>query len=180
MTANFSLNELMGPMIGSTFLSQLGLASLVSLYESLLSYLFLLIVQFGPFGIILGILGFRKVLKDKDWTLRKINSLFIVFTLFGIFYRVTDQFTFFIASYVFWAILMSIGSVYAFRLIPEKMRLLLLVILALLLFTTPIFYNALPHLAERFGLNDAAIGIPKIGTGIRNSLAYYITDVTQP
>jgi hypothetical protein len=62
-------------------------------------------------------LGFRKVFKQTDLSLRKIVSLFIVFALFGIFYRVTDQFTFFIASYVFWAMLMGIGSHYAFELI---------------------------------------------------------------
>lgn len=174
MFANFSLNEIIGPMVGSTFLSQLGAPSLILVGESLINYLFFFMVQFGPIGIILGILGFRKVLNDKDLSLRKLLSFFIVFTIFGIFYRVTDQFTFFITSYVFWAMLMGIGSAYAFNLIPEKMSFLLPGILGLLLCATPFFYNALPGLAEKYGLNDVTIGIPKIGIGIRNGLAYYI------
>jgi hypothetical protein len=174
MSANFPLNEIMGPVVGSTFLSQLGTLSPILLGESLLSYLFFLTVQFSPIGLVLGILGIRKIFKDKDLSLRKIVSFFMMFALFGIFYRVTDQFTFFIASYVFWAILMGIGSVYAFQVIPEKRRFLLPVVLALLLLITPFFYNSLPRLAERIGLNDASIGIPQIGVGIRDGLAYYI------
>jgi len=174
ISANFSFNEIMGPMVGSTFLSQLGMLSPILLGESVLSYLFFLIVQFGPFGLILGILGIRRAFDDRDLSLRKIVSFFIMFALFGIFYRVTDQFTFFIASYVFWAILMGIGSDYALQLVPLNRLLLLQATLALSLFMPPFFYTALPCLAERNGFSDASIGIPKIGVGVRDGLAYYI------
>lgn len=174
MSANFPLNEILGPMIGSTFLSQLGTFSPILLGQSLLSYLFFLTVQFGPGGIILGILGFRKVFHDADVSLQKIVSFFIVFALFGIFYRVTDQFAFFIPSYIFWTMLMGIGAIHASGLIPEKARFLLPVVLASLLLGTPFFYQALPGLAAKNGLNDASIGIPKIGVGVRDGLAYYI------
>ncbi|HLO30241.1 MAG TPA: DUF2723 domain-containing protein [Anaerolineales bacterium] len=174
LSANFPLNRIMGPMVGSTFLSQLGTFAPVLLGESLLSYLFFLTVQFGPAGLILGVLGIRNVFGNPDLSLRKIVSFFLVFALFGIFYRVTDQFTFFITSYLFWAMSMGIGSVYAFKLIPEKRRWLLPGILGLLLIATPFFYIALPRLAESSGLNDAAIGIPRIGIGVRDGLAYYM------
>ncbi|HET9911978.1 MAG TPA: DUF2723 domain-containing protein, partial [Anaerolineales bacterium] len=153
ISANFSFREIMGPMVGSTFLSRLGTFSPVLLGESLLSYLFFLTVQFGPFGLILGAMGVRKAFKEKDPALRKIVSFFIVFALFGIFYRVTDQFTFFIASYIFWAVLMAVGTDHALRLIPSNRRLLLPMALALFLFATPFFYTALPRLAARAGLN---------------------------
>lgn len=174
MSANFPLNEIMGPVIGSTFLSQLETLSPVLLGESLLTYLFFLTVQFGPVGLILGGFGFRKISIDKDLTLRKIIFSFIVFGIFGIFYRVTDQFTFFITSYVFWAILMGLGSDYALKLLPGKKRILLTIFLGLLLLATPFIYVALPRLAESNGINDEFIGIPKIGTGVRDGLAYYI------
>jgi hypothetical protein len=174
MSAHFPLHEIMGPVVGSTFLSQLGTFSPVILAQSLGSYLFFLTVQFGPLGIVLGALGFRKAFEYTDFSLRKIVSFFIVFALFGIFYRVTDQFTFFIASYVFWAMLMGIGAHHSLSLIPEKRRFLLPAILGLCLLVTPLFYTALPGLAERYGLNDSFIGIPKIGIGVRNGLAYYI------
>ncbi|HJR78973.1 MAG TPA: DUF2723 domain-containing protein [Anaerolineales bacterium] len=174
MARSFTLPEIIGPVVGSTFLSQLGTLSPILLGESLLSYLFFLTVQFGPVGLIFGSLGVRKAFDAKEFSLRKIVSFFLVFALFGIFYRVTDQFTFFIASYVFWAMLMGIGVDHALSLILEKRRLLLPVILGLLLFVTPFFYTALPALAEKSGLTDASIGIPQIGVGVRDGLAYYI------
>ena len=174
MSANFSLAEIMGPAIGSTFLSQLGTYSPMLLGESLLSYIFFLTVQFSPVGIVLGILGLRKTARDIDLSLRKIISFFIAFALFGIFYRVTDQFTFFIPSYVFWVMLMGIGANHALKLVPEKGRSLLPVLLTSLVLAMPFFYNALPGLAERNGLKDASIGIPEIGAGVRNGLAYYV------
>ncbi|HUE99360.1 MAG TPA: DUF2723 domain-containing protein [Anaerolineales bacterium] len=174
MSANFPLAEILGPVVGSTFLSQLGTFSPIILGQSLLSYIFFLTVQFNPVGIVLGILGFRKVLDATDLSLRKIISFFAAFALFGIFYRVTDQFTFFIPSYVFWAMLMGIGSDYALKLIPPKSRFLLPIVLGSLLLATPFFYNALPRLAERNRLNDDSIGIPQIGAGVRDGLAYYV------
>ena len=174
MSENFPLGKIMGPMVGSTFLSRLGTFSPIALGESFLSYLFFLTVQFGPVGLILGSFGVRKIFTDKDSALRKVVFSFIVFALFGIFYRVTDQFTFFITSYVFWVMLMGIGSDYALKLLPQKKRYLLPIGLGLLLLATPFFYIALPRLAEGYGLNDAVIGIPKIGTGVRDGLAYYI------
>lgn len=174
LSANFPLTEIMGPVVGSTFLSQLGTLSPILLGESLLSYLFFLTVQFGPFGLVFGVLGIRKALEPERSSLRKIVSAFLVFALFGIFYRVTDQFTFFITSYVFWAMLMGIGLDSALRLIPEKTRFLLPTTLGLMLLTTPFFYVALPGLAERIGVNDASLKIPKIGVGVRDGLAYYM------
>jgi hypothetical protein len=174
LARNIPLDEIMGPVVGSTFLSQLVTFSPVLLGQSLLSYLFFLTVQFGPIGIILGVLGIRKVFTDRDVSLQKVVSFFIVFALFGIFYRVTDQFTFFIVSYVFWVILMGIGSNYVLNLLPPKRRLLLPGLLALLILATPFFYTALPRLAKMGGVNDSTIGIPKIGVGVRDGLAYYM------
>lgn len=174
MSANFPLSEIIGPVVGSTFLRRVGTLSPILLGESVLSYLFFLTVQFGLVGLILGGFGVRKVYNAKDLTLRKIVYSFVVFALFGIFYRVTDQFTFFITSYVFWAMLMGIGSDHAFNLLPAGRRFLLPVTLGLLLVATPFFYVALPRVIEKYGVNDATIGIPKIGTGVRDGLAYYM------
>jgi len=174
MSENFPLSEIIGPVVGSTFLSQLGTLSPFLLGQSVLSYLFFLTVQFGLFGLLLGGFGIRHVFKSKDLLLSKIVFAFVVFALFGIFYRVTDQFTFFITSYVFWALLMGIGADSALGLLPLKWRFPFPVVLGVLLFATPFFYMSLPRLAERIGLNDASIGIPEIGVGLRNGLAYYI------
>ncbi len=174
MSANFPLREIMGPVVGSTFLSRLGTFSPVLLGESVLSYLFFLTVQFGPVGLVLGGLGMWKAFADKNRSFQKIVPFFIVFVMFGIFYRVTDQFTFFIPSYIFWALLMGIGLDYALSLLPGKVRFLPPILLGSVLLATPFFYTALPALAEKNGLDDASIGIPAIGVGVRNGLAYYL------
>lgn len=174
MSANFPLNEIMGPVVGSTFLSQLLTLTPALLGESLLKYIFFLTVQFGPVGLFFGAFGIREIFRAQNGSLQKIVFSFIVFALFGIFYRVTDQFTFFITSYIFWVMFMGIGSDSALRLLPRTMHFPLLGLLGLLLLATPFFYTALPNLAARYGFNDDSLGIPKIGTDVRNGLAYYI------
>lgn len=174
MVESFSFDEIIGPVFGSTFLSQLGSFTPLVLGESFLSYLFFLTVQFGPAGLVLGGIGIRRIFADKDRANRKIVSFLIFFALFGIFYRVTDQFTFFIPSYVFWAILIGIGSDYIFSRLLGKVRFLVPAAFGLLLIATPFFYTTLPWLAERSNLSDASIGIPKIGVGVRDGMAYYL------
>jgi hypothetical protein len=174
MFRNFNLNGLMGPVVGSTFISRLGTLSPILLGTSLLSFLFLLIVQFNPVGGVLGVFGIQKIIPGKDLYPRKIITLCIMYTLFGIFYRVSDQFSFFLTSYVFWAILMGIGASYILSTLNGKLRPILVSILIVMILGTPFFYGALPGLLEKNGLNDASMGIPRIGTGVRDGLAYYI------
>ncbi len=69
---------------------------------------------------------------------------------------------------------MGIGSDYALKLLPRNGRFLFSGILGLLLLLTPFFYVALPRIAESNGINDDFIGIPKIGIGVRDGLAYYM------
>lgn len=173
MTRSFPFHEIIGPVIGGTFLSQLSTMNPASIGKSLLTYLFLLVVQFNPIGVILGAVGVQRVFRNTDLYSLKIVAYFIVYMLFGIFYQVTDQFAFFLSSYVFWAIMMGIGAAHFFSVFSEKMRSISNVILALMILGTPFFYNALPRLAQANGLNDASMGIPQIGTGIRNGLDYY-------
>jgi len=174
VSRSIPFDEIMGPVIGSTFLSQLIKITPALLGESLLTYLSFLTAQFGPTGIFFGVWGIRQIRRMNDTSPRKMITLFIVYTLFGILYKVTDQFAFFLSSYVFWAIFMGIGSDSALRLLPQKRRALPADFLGILLVATPFFYNAVPSLADRNGINDASMGIPQIGVGVRNGLAYYI------
>jgi hypothetical protein len=174
MAANFPLNEILGPVVGSTFLSQLVMLTPILLGQSLLNYLFLLTLQFSPAGVVLGVLGFRKILQNRDLYLRKMIALFVVFTSFGILYRVSDQFAFFITSYVFWAIMMGIGLDHIFSTFSGTLRPVLAGILALMILGAPFFYEALPGIAKKAGMTDTSIGIPQIGIGVRDGLTYYI------
>jgi len=168
ITRSFPINDIVGPIVGSTFLSGLSLSPLV-LGGSFLKYLFFLLLQFGLPGIILGVIGIRKGFENN-----KIISFFIVYMLFGVFYSVSDQFAFFLTSYVFFAILIGIGLNQLLTILDKKPRFILTFILFLSIILTPPFYHSLPTLANKFGVDDTFLAIPKVGTGIRNGLAYYI------
>lgn len=114
LSRSFSPRELLGPVVGSTFLSQLWKLTPILLGESLLNYLFYLIVQFGPVGVLLGILGIKQIFRSSEFYGRKLVAFFILYTIFGIFYKVTDQFAFFLTSHVFWGA--DHGGWRAFRL----------------------------------------------------------------
>ena len=174
MARSFSIAEIMGPIVGSTFLGGLGTFSLIPLAESLFTYLLFLAFQFSPVGIVLGAFGIRKVFDSPDTSLRKIVWLYIAYTVFGIFYQVTDQFAFFLTSHVFFALLMGIGAAHLLTILQTKARTVLTSILLLSILAAPFVYRAIPRLAHSNGIGDSALKIPQIGTGLRNGLAYYI------
>jgi hypothetical protein len=174
MTRSFSISEIMGPVVGSTFLNGLGAFSPSLIAESLFTYLLFLIVQFGPLGIFLGAVGIRKVFENSNSSLRKIVWFYIVYTIFGIFYRVTDQFAFFLTSHVFFALLMGVGVAHYLPALRTKARIILTSILLLSIMAAPPIYRALPYLAQTNGIDDSVLKIPQIGTGLRDGLAYYI------
>lgn len=174
VSETLSLGKTVGPALGSTFLNRLDFFSPTLLGSSLLTYAGFLAFQFGPLGIILGVLGIRNVFASAAPAPRKVLAFFIVFMLFGVFYRVTDQFAFFLTSYVFFAILMALGLSRLFATMRTNSRFLLTFILFLLILLTPPFYRLVPQLASQNGINDSFLGIPQIGTGLRNGFAYYI------
>jgi hypothetical protein len=58
--------------------------------------------------------------------------------------------------------------------LDKKPRFILTIILLLTIMLTPPFYHSLPALADRFDVDDTSFDIPKVGTDVRNGLAYYI------
>lgn len=174
VSASLSINETVGPAVGSTFLSRLDFFSPTILGNSLLTYAAFLAFQYGLMGIFLGILGIRRAFANTEPTLRKIFAFFIVFMLFGVFYRVTDQFAFFLTSYVFFAILMAIGASRLLTTLRTNPRFILTFILFLTVLLTPPFYRLVPQLAKQNSVGDSLLGIPQIGTGLRDGFAYYI------
>lgn len=171
LTKNFSIGELMGPAAGTTFLENLGTLSLAALGESLTRYGLFFALQFGVIGIIFGIIGFRKAFNGAA---QKFVLFFITYALFGILYRVSDQFAFFLTSYIFFALLMGLGATHVLSRLATKPRVILTFILILTIGATPPLYRAIPRLAQSQGIDDSILGIPQVGTGVRNGLAYYI------
>ncbi|MEW6406566.1 MAG: DUF2723 domain-containing protein, partial [Chloroflexota bacterium] len=174
VSRSIPVDQIMGPVVGSTFLSQLLKLTPAIFGESLLDYLLFLFVQFGPIGIALGLFGIRRIFQVSDMHVRKLVALYIVYAIFGILYKVTDQFAFFMTSHVFFAMAMGIGAHHLFSALSERKCLILTSGLALTILATPSFYAALPGLARQAGMDDATLGIPQIGTGIRDGLAFYI------
>jgi hypothetical protein len=174
VSGSLSINETVGPALGSTFLTRLDFFSPVILGSSLITYASFLAFQFGPLGIILGILGMRRVFANAEPSPRKAFAFFLVFMLFGVVYRVTDQFAFFLTSYVFFAILMAIGASRLLTTLRTNPRFILTIILFLTLLLTPPLYRLVPQLARQNGIGDSLLGIPQIGTGLRDGFAYYI------
>lgn len=171
LTKNFSISELMGPATGTTFLENLGTLSPAALGESLTRYGLFFALQFGVMGIVFGIIGFRKAFNGAA---QKFVLFFITYALFGILYRVSDQFAFFLTSYIFFALLMGLGATHVLSRLATKPRVILTFILILTIGATPPFYRAIPRLAQTQGIDDSFLGIPQVGTGVRNGLAYYI------
>lgn len=174
ISQEIEISRMTSSAAGSTFLNGLGAFSPIVIVESFFTYLMFLLLQFGPLGIVLGILGLRNIFRDTDLTSRKLAALYAVYTLFGIFYRVTDQFAFFMTSHVFFALLMGFGAFHLFSTLKDRQRLVLGLILALTIVSTPPLYWALPRLADQYGIGDEILRIPQIGTGLRDGLTYYI------
>lgn len=174
VSRSIPFDQLTGSSVGSTFLNSISALSPSILAESLVSYLLFLLIQFGPLGIFLGVLGVRKIFINADPHLFKILSGYIVFTLFGIFYRVADQFSFFLTSHVFFAFLMGLGLNHLLATLQATPRFILSCVLVLTIGLTPSFYHSLPRIAERNGVDDSFLNIPQVGIGVRNGFAYYL------
>ncbi len=170
----FPLSEAIGPVVGSVFLQGLLSTTAVDLLNSFVTYLMLLVYQFNPFGLLVGVLGFLRGRRVSGSLWAKLIAFYLVFTIFGILYRVTDQFAFFLISHVFFGIAIALG----FKLIISKVslgwRYALYAAFSVSILAMPLFYHQVPLVAKRIGVTDQAFKIPQIGTGIRFGLAYYL------
>jgi hypothetical protein len=174
MLRTFSLSTVMGPAIGTTFLRGLLETPPQLFLVSLLTYMGYVIFQFGPLGVFLGVYGFWKGRQQFPslWTVA--IAFFIVYGSFGILYRVSDQFAFFLGSYLFWAMAIAIGATQVAAKLSEQRRQWMTAALALSVIAAPFLYGAIPGIARSLGATDQTMGIPQIGTGVRDGLNFYI------
>jgi hypothetical protein len=94
--------------------------------------------------------------------------------LFGVLYRVSDQFAFFQMAYVFFALAIGLGTAQGLKRLSLPRRRAVLAALTAGIGLMPALYAAAPRLAKAMGADDALLGIPEIGTGVRDGLAYYV------
>ncbi len=173
MLRTFTLSEVMGPVTGATFFSNLAGSALSTLPLSTLTLALFLVLQFSPLGAALGVIGLWRGGRVSPALWRLAGAGFAVFGLFGVLYRVADQFAFFQPAYLFFTLLLGLGLAESLSRWPRH-RARLLLATALATAALPVVYALAPRLANAAGLGDDALGIPVVGTGVRNGLAYYV------
>ena len=174
MLSVFSITEVFGPVIGSVFLTELLSLTPRLFLTSILTYLILLFFQFNPLALLLGGFGLLRGRQVSGANWLKVTAFFGVFTTFGILYRVTDQFAFFLISHLFFGILIAFGLAYAISRIKASNHAKLIYAMGLLTLGMPLLYGLIPKIAPSVGLTDETLEIPQIGTGTRDGFAYYV------
>ena len=170
----FTLPEVMGTAVGTTFLQGSVVLSPLLLGQSIVSYLIFLFYQFLLLGVLLGIYGWLVGRHPYPALWNKAAAFYLVYLAFGLLYRVSDQFAFFLGAHIFWAVAIGMGiAQLEVKVWPDRRR-LLAVILALPILLMPLFYDAAPDLLRRVGVTEEIFGVPQVGSGVRDGLAYYI------
>ena len=171
----FPINEVLGPAVGATFIRGSLATSPTELGASLAGYLIFLFYQFGPIGVAIGVYGWWQGRHDFRALWQMSLVFYAVYLVFGVVYGVSDQFAFFLAAHIFWAVAIGIGIASAEKALSDSRRRLLWMLLAIALLVVPLVYDRAPAIVRSAGLSDDSFEIPQIGTGVRNGLAYYLT-----
>jgi hypothetical protein len=167
-------SDAIGPVVGSVFLQDLLGVTPGGFLNSLLLYLVLLAYQFNPVGLLIGIYGFLQARRAPGSLWPKLLVLYLVYTIFGIFYRVSDQFAFFLISHVFFGLSIGLGLHNLISTYSPQTRKGYYAGFGLLTLTMPLLYSQLPAVAQNIGVTDQSLGIPQVGTSSRQGLAYYL------
>ena len=170
----FTLAEVLGTAVGTTFLQGSTAPSLAMLGQSVFSYLIFLFYQFLLVGVLLGLYGWLVGRSAYRALWSKAAAFYLVYLAFGLLYRVSDQFAFFLGAHIFWAVAIGMGIAQLEAQVWPDRRRLLAAVLALPILLTPLFYDAAPDLLQRVGITEEFFGVPQVGSGVRDGLAYYV------
>jgi hypothetical protein len=170
----FTLAEVVGTAVGTTFLQGSMALSLPVLGQSVISYLIFLFYQFLLVGVLVGLYGWLAGRDAYRMLWNKAAAFYLVYFAFGLLYRVSDQFAFFLGAHIFWAVAIGMGIAQLEAQVWPDQRRLLAVVLALPILLTPLFYDAAPDLLRRMGITEEVFGVPQVGSGVRDGLVYYV------
>jgi len=168
------LKDVMGPVVGTTFFANLLALTPLGLLTSLVTFSVLTLVQFNPAGVALGVVGLWRGARVGGPLARKVAAGYLVYAAFGVLYHVSDQFAFFLSAYVFFALALGLGAAVVLARLQGRQKAWTLAGLAALIALMPVAYAAAPGLVHANGGGDEVLGIPQIGTGVRDGLAYYV------
>jgi len=104
----------------------------------------------------------------------KAAAFYLVYLAFGLIYGVSDQFAFFLGAHLFWSVAIGMGIAQLQTAVWPDRRRLLTAALALPILVMPLFYETAPELLRAVGINEAVFGVPQVGSGVRDGLAYYV------
>lgn len=158
------------------------LSSAEALLVNLLKFAAWLTYQFTPAGIALGLYGAVRLRSARPREARLLIALFVVHAAFSANYRVPDQFTFHVPSYLIFALFMMEGlSGFLLRLDAHPQvgqgwrRAMSHGALAGLVVATPVaIYSITPPTLHALGITDATLDIWPIGTGARDALSVFL------
>ena len=172
----FSFSEIFGPAAGVTFLQDSLALSLAGFLDSVTSYLLFLFYNFLLVGVLTGLYGFSSRSRAHYpglWA--KAVAFYGVYLIFGLFYRVSDQFAFFLAAHLFWAVAVAMGiACLAVQAASARQRKRLFAAISLPILLTPLLYSVASDLMRAGGVTEAEFGVPQIGIGVRDGLTYYV------
>lgn len=168
MLNTFTLSELAGPLVGSDFFANI---PFLATAKSLGAYLVLLAAQFLGLGVLIGLVGIRTARRDAPIVFRLMFPLYLVYALFGIAYQVSDQFAFYLTSHVMFGFFIIFGISH---LLKSRYARATVFASCLCILVTPPTYRYLPSALRAAGLDDHDLGIPEIGVGVRDGLAFYL------
>ena len=170
----FSITEVMGPAVGATFLQGSLALTPPLLAQSALSYTTFLFFQFSPVGVALGLYGWwqGRRLAPALWCVAL--ALYLVYLIFGLVYRVSDQFAFFLGAHLFWAVAMGMGVAQLANRFSSSRRRWLATGLALHVALMPVLYAISPGALRAAGITETEFGIPQVGNDVRDGLTYYL------
>jgi hypothetical protein len=171
---SFSWPEVMGTAVGMTFLQGSISFSPMLLAQSFASYLIFLFYQFLLLGVLLGLYGWWAGRRAYPALWNKAAAFYLVYLAFGLIYRVSDQFAFFLGAHLFWAVAIAMGIAQLQAAVWPDRRRLLAIILALPLLARPLFYETAPDLLRAADITEEVFGVPQVGSGVRDGLAYYV------
>ena len=146
---------------------------------NVIGYVAWLMYQFTPFGIVVGIWGFVDLRRRSPAAFRLLLALFVVHVTFSANYQVADRYTFHVFSYVVFALAMTAGfakllaTMDALAIGRPKLRIAAAVVTAVAVVSPVAIYAVTPQTLRAAGFDDAAIGIPPVGTGGGTDRAFH-------
>ncbi len=155
--------------------------ALLQAAQHLGAYAAYLTYQFTPLGVALGVVGFATLARTRRFVAALLGTVWATHVAFSAGFSVTDRYAFHLPSYVIFALFVGIGAqatlegAATLNTMLLRRRVLRIAGLVLAVVVAPIvLYAETPRVLRAWGVTDADFGIPDVGFGARDGLAYFL------